>query len=35
MTGSPAGVDSLQPGDVISAGIDGIGHLEMRVGPRP
>ncbi|TKJ74715.1 fumarylacetoacetate hydrolase [Pseudomonas sp. CFBP13508] len=35
MTGSPAGVDSLQPGDVISAGIDGIGHLEMLVGPRP
>lgn len=35
MTGSPAGVDSLQPGDVINAGIDGIGHLEMRVGPRP
>lgn len=35
MTGSPAGVDVLQPGDVISAGIDGIGQLEMRVGPRP
>ncbi|KIP90031.1 MULTISPECIES: fumarylacetoacetate hydrolase family protein [Pseudomonas] len=35
MTGSPAGVDSLQPGDVISAGIDGIGQLQMRVGPRP
>lgn len=34
MTGSPAGVDGLQPGDVISAGIDGIGQLEMRVGPR-
>ncbi len=34
MTGSPAGVDVLQPGDVISAGIDGIGQLEMRVGPR-
>ncbi|SDT21230.1 fumarylacetoacetate hydrolase family protein [Pseudomonas granadensis] len=35
MTGSPAGVDALQPGDLISAGIDGIGQLEMRVGARP
>ncbi|WP_017905583.1 fumarylacetoacetate hydrolase family protein [Pseudomonas asplenii] len=35
MTGSPAGVDTLQPGDLINAGIDGIGQLEMRVGPRP
>jgi fumarylpyruvate hydrolase len=34
MTGSPAGVDGLQPGDVINAGIDGIGQLEMRVGPK-
>ncbi|MHA3737146.1 fumarylacetoacetate hydrolase family protein [Pseudomonas sp. Eth.TT006] len=34
MTGSPAGVDVLQPGDVIHAGIDGIGQLQMRVGPR-
>jgi fumarylpyruvate hydrolase len=34
MTGSPAGVDGLQPGDVINAGIDGIGQLEMCVGPR-
>ncbi|HGM5551082.1 TPA: fumarylacetoacetate hydrolase family protein [Pseudomonas putida] len=34
MTGSPAGVDVLQPGDIINAGIDGIGQLEMRVGPR-
>ncbi|KPG96656.1 MULTISPECIES: fumarylacetoacetate hydrolase family protein [Pseudomonas] len=34
MTGSPAGVDGLHPGDVINAGIDGIGQLEMRVGPR-
>ncbi|WP_150694949.1 fumarylacetoacetate hydrolase family protein [Pseudomonas fluorescens] len=34
MTGSPAGVDGLQPGDVINAGIDGIGQLEMRVGPQ-
>lgn len=35
MTGSPAGVDLLEPGDVINAGIDGIGQLEMRVGARP
>ncbi|WP_422776096.1 fumarylacetoacetate hydrolase family protein [Pseudomonas mediterranea] len=35
MTGSPAGVDELRPGDIISAGIDGIGQLEMRVGQRP
>jgi len=35
MTGSPAGVDALLPGDLISAGIDGIGQLEMRVGARP
>ncbi|MCS3514954.1 fumarylacetoacetate hydrolase family protein [Pseudomonas grimontii] len=34
MTGSPAGVDVLQPGDLINAGIDGIGQLEMRVGQR-
>ncbi|MEW5712771.1 fumarylacetoacetate hydrolase family protein [Pseudomonas sp. SB113] len=34
MTGSPAGVDMLQPGDLINAGIDGIGQLEMRVGQR-
>ncbi|WP_338473751.1 fumarylacetoacetate hydrolase family protein [Pseudomonas sp. MS646] len=35
MTGSPAGVDLLEPGDVINAGIDGLGQLEMRVGQRP
>ena len=35
MTGSPAGVDVLQPGDIINAGIDGIGQIEMRVGQRP
>lgn len=35
MTGSPAGVDVLQPGDIINAGIDGIDQLEMRVGQRP
>ncbi|WP_144929477.1 MULTISPECIES: fumarylacetoacetate hydrolase family protein [unclassified Pseudomonas] len=35
MTGSPAGVDELRPGDIINAGIDGVGQLEMRVGQRP
>lgn len=34
MTGTPPGVDALQPGDVISAGIAGIGSIEMRVGQR-
>lgn len=35
MTGTPTGVAALQPGDVVNAAIDGIGSLEMRVGPRP
>ena len=35
MTGSPPGVDVLHPGDVIHAGIDGIGELRLQVGPRP
>lgn len=34
MTGTPPGVAALQPGDVISAGIDGVGQLQMRVGQR-
>lgn len=34
MTGTPPGVDSLAPGDVINAGVDGLGELEVRVGPR-
>lgn len=34
MTGTPPGVDALEPGDVINAGIDGIGQLEVRVGER-
>jgi fumarylpyruvate hydrolase len=34
MTGTPPGVAALQPGDVISAGIDGIGRLDVRVGAR-
>ncbi|MGF6395304.1 fumarylacetoacetate hydrolase family protein [Pseudomonas plecoglossicida] len=35
MTGSPPGVAPLNPGDVIDAGIDGIGELQLRVGPHP
>lgn len=35
MTGTPPGVAALQAGDVVSAGIDGVGSLEMRVGKRP
>ncbi|WP_455924631.1 fumarylacetoacetate hydrolase family protein [Pseudomonas putida] len=34
MTGTPPGVAALQPGDVISAGIEGIGQLDVRVGAR-
>jgi len=35
MTGTPPGVGALQPGDCITAGIDGIDQLSMRVGARP
>jgi 2-keto-4-pentenoate hydratase/2-oxohepta-3-ene-1,7-dioic acid hydratase (catechol pathway) len=35
MTGSPPGVAPLNPGDTLHAGIDGIGELQLRVGPRP
>lgn len=35
MTGSPPGVATLNPGDTLHAGIDGIGELKLRVGPRP
>uniref|UniRef100_UPI00258326D1 fumarylacetoacetate hydrolase family protein n=1 Tax=Pseudomonas sp. TaxID=306 RepID=UPI00258326D1 len=31
-TGTPAGVGALQPGDRVSAGIDGIGQFELRIG---
>lgn len=31
-TGTPAGVGPLQPGDVVSAGVAGIGQLDMTVG---
>ena len=34
MTGTPEGVAALQPGDLISAGVDGVGQIEVRVAPR-
>jgi fumarylpyruvate hydrolase len=30
-TGTPAGVGPLLRGDVIEAGVDGIGHLRARI----
>lgn len=32
MTGTPAGVAALQPGDKVEAGIDGIGTLKVAIG---
>lgn len=34
MTGTPAGVGAVVPGDVITGGIDGIGEIEVTIGPR-
>lgn len=34
MTGTPAGVGAVVPGDVITGGVDGIGTLEVTVRPR-
>lgn len=31
-TGTPAGVGALQPGDQVSAGIDGVAQLALRIG---
>jgi len=31
-TGTPAGVGALQPGDVLSGGVAGIGQFAMTVG---
>ncbi len=33
MTGTPAGVGPLQPGDKVEAGIDGIGDLRIEIMP--
>ncbi|GAA6175936.1 fumarylacetoacetate hydrolase family protein [Sulfitobacter pacificus] len=34
MTGTPAGVGAVVPGDVITGGVDGIGELKVTIGPR-
>ncbi len=34
MTGTPAGVGAVTPGDVMTGGVDGIATLEVTVGPR-
>ncbi|MEX0310533.1 MAG: fumarylacetoacetate hydrolase family protein [Tateyamaria sp.] len=34
MTGTPAGVGAVQTGDVMTGGVDGIGEIEVTVGPR-
>jgi fumarylpyruvate hydrolase len=34
MTGTPAGVGAVVPGDVITGGVDGIGELRVEIGPR-
>jgi len=33
-TGTPAGVGALQPGDQVSAGIDGVAQFALRIGQR-
>ena len=34
MTGTPAGVGAVIPGDVMTGGVDGIAEIEVTVGPR-
>ena len=34
MTGTPAGVGAVGPGDVLTGGVEGIGTLEVTIGPR-
>ncbi len=34
MTGTPAGVAALAPGDAIECGIDGVGTLTVKIGPQ-
>lgn len=34
MTGTPAGVGAVVPGDVITGSVDGIGALQVKIGPR-
>jgi fumarylpyruvate hydrolase len=32
MTGTPAGVSQLHPGDKIECGVDGVGTLKVNIG---
>lgn len=34
MTGTPAGVGAVLPGDVITGGVEGVGELRVEIGPR-
>ena len=34
MTGTPAGVGAVVTGDVITGGVDGVGEIEVTIGPR-
>lgn len=34
MTGTPAGVGAVVAGDVMTGGIEGLGELEVKIGPR-
>lgn len=34
MTGTPAGVAAVVPGDVLTGGVDGIAEFEVTIGPR-
>ncbi|MEO0401322.1 MAG: fumarylacetoacetate hydrolase family protein [Pseudomonadota bacterium] len=34
MTGTPAGVAAVEPGDVMTGGVDGVGEISVTVGPR-
>ncbi|MNV95515.1 Fumarylpyruvate hydrolase [compost metagenome] len=33
-TGTPAGVGALNPGDVVTGGVDGLGEIAFTVGKR-
>jgi fumarylpyruvate hydrolase len=34
MTGTPAGVGALVPGDRVTGGIDGLGEIALTIGPQ-
>ena len=34
MTGTPAGVAAIGPGDIMTGGVEGIATLEVTIGPR-